>query len=216
MSKENHDKDRKYFITCFKEHINYFVNSFSELSTYRKIGGVDAKYCDNTETCNFKQKTVDGVSVFEDEDGVKYDSFTYDLIIKLNRLKEIAVSSSSSDIVDELDIEDLIKTLSMVISLYNRYYVDYKSDKPEYKNKFSHNSIYSNYGDFCVLFNELMSEIEDDRTENLRSMHIPTIKHKNNIIGSIFQKMVECIKTHTLYINFIESRKVHYNDYYKK
>jgi hypothetical protein len=213
-SKENPNKDRKTFIACFKEQIDYFVNSFSDLSPYKKIG---SECCDNGKPCFFKQKNTDGEPIFEDEDGVEYDSFTYDLIVKLNSLKEITVNSR--DIFEELDIEDLIRTVSMVIALYNRYYSDYKSDKPEYKNKFTHNSIYRNYGDFCVLFNALMSEIEYERIgiDTAKSMPepAPILEHKRNIIGSIFQKMIECIKTHTIYINFVESRKVHYGDYYK-
>jgi hypothetical protein len=43
----------------------------------------------------------------------------------------------------------------------------------------------------------------------------PHLLEHTNIIGSIFKKMIECIKTHTIYINFVESRKVHYGDYYK-
>jgi putative NADH-flavin reductase len=81
------------------------------------------------------------------------------LIVKLNSLKEITVNSR--DIFEELDIEDLIRTVSMVIALYNRYYSDYKSDK-EYKNKFTHNSIYKITAILCII-NALMSEIEYER-----------------------------------------------------
>jgi hypothetical protein len=82
-SKENPNKDRKTFIACFKEQIDYFVNSFSDLSPYKKnrLGMLHSK------PCFFKQKTRTVNPYFEDEDGVEYDSFTYDLIV-LNSLKE--------------------------------------------------------------------------------------------------------------------------------
>jgi hypothetical protein len=58
------------------------VNSFSDFRI-KKIG---SECCDNGKPCFFKQNT-DGEPIFEDEDGVEYDSFTYDLIVKLNSLK---------------------------------------------------------------------------------------------------------------------------------
>jgi hypothetical protein len=108
------------------------------------------------------------------------------LIVKLNSLKEITVNSR--DIFEELDIEDLIRTV--VIALYNRYYSDYKSDKPEYKNKFTHNSIYRNYGDFCVLFNALMSEIEYERIgiDTAKSMPEPAFSNTNVYYWFYFPK----------------------------
>jgi hypothetical protein len=62
-----------------------------------------------------------------------------------------------------------------------------------------------------------MSEIEYERIgiDEVYAWTTPILEHKRNIIGSIFKKMIECIKTHTIYINFVESRKVHYGDYYK-
>jgi hypothetical protein len=39
-SKENPNKDRKTFIACFKEQIDYFVNSFSDLSPYKNRLGM--------------------------------------------------------------------------------------------------------------------------------------------------------------------------------
>jgi putative NADH-flavin reductase len=99
------------------------------------------------------------------------------LIVKLNSLKEITVNSR--DIFEELDIEDLIRTVSMVIALYNRYYSDYKSDKPEYKNKFTHNSIYELRRFLCII-NALMSEeYERIGIDTAKSMPEPTIlEHK--------------------------------------
>jgi hypothetical protein len=51
-SKENPNKDRKTFIACFKEQIDYFVNSFSDLSPY-KIG---SECCDNGKPCFLNKK----------------------------------------------------------------------------------------------------------------------------------------------------------------
>lgn len=207
---KTHKTDKPYFLSCFKEQVNYFINSFDELYPHKKAGVFDISRFEEEDSFNFKNIVVDGKNMYEDENESLYDEFTYNLLLKINNLKEWCRSSAC----DDINIEELVKIVSMIITLYNKYSDNYNSGKPEYKYLITHKWIYQNYNELCVLFNTLSFELENKR--NMDSSPMTNKEYNNIVLGSIFKKIIGCIKTHTIYHNLIKSRHIFYSDYYKK
>lgn len=217
MSQEKTCKpDKPSFLLCFKEQVNYFINSFGELSPHKKTGVFDTSRFEEEDSFSFKNIVVDGKNMYEDENESLYDEFTYNLLLKINSLKEWCRGrdNNNSNSTDDINIEEVIKIVSMIITLYNKYSDNYNSDKPEYKCKITHKWIYQNYSKLCVLFNTLSFELENKR--KMDSSPMTNHEYNNTVLGSIFQKIIGCIKTHTIYHNLIKSRRGFYRDYYKK